>query len=163
LTADGGEDAGSVVFPLGYQNAAVGAHALQSLTTGTENTAAGYATLNGNTTGTFVSSSDRAAKPDIRPPDADSMLARVAALPLAEWSYRDDPGVRHAGPMAQDFHAAFGLGGDDRHIAMVDADGVALAAIQALHKMVLTRLEEQQAEIARSRAEVAELRTARRR
>jgi trimeric autotransporter adhesin len=32
--------------------------------------------------------------------------------------------------MAQDFHAAFDLGTDERHIATVDADGVALAAIQ---------------------------------
>jgi hypothetical protein len=35
--------------------------------------------------------------------------------------------------MAQDFHAAFGLGADDKHIATVDADGVALAAIQGLN------------------------------
>jgi predicted RNase H-like nuclease (RuvC/YqgF family) len=41
--------------------------------------------------------------------------------------------VRHLGPTAQDFHAAFGLGGaDNTHIATVDADGVALAAAQAL-------------------------------
>ena len=31
--------------------------------------------------------------------------------------------------MAQDFQAAFGLGGDDKHIAVVDEGGVALAAI----------------------------------
>jgi hypothetical protein len=37
------------------------------------------------------------------------------------------------GPMAQDFYTAFGLGEDDRHITTVDADGVALAAIQALY------------------------------
>jgi hypothetical protein len=34
--------------------------------------------------------------------------------------------------MAQDFHAAFQVGDDDKHIATVDADGVALAAIQGL-------------------------------
>jgi hypothetical protein len=38
--------------------------------------------------------------------------------------------------MAQDLHAAFGLGEDDKHIATVDADGVALAAIQGLHAIV---------------------------
>jgi trimeric autotransporter adhesin len=32
--------------------------------------------------------------------------------------------------MAQDFHAAFQVGDDDKHITTVDADGVALAAIQ---------------------------------
>ena len=35
--------------------------------------------------------------------------------------------------MAQDFHAAFGLGHDDKTISMLDAQGVAFAAIQGLH------------------------------
>jgi hypothetical protein len=34
--------------------------------------------------------------------------------------------------MAQDFYAAFQLGEDERYISSVDADGVALASIQAL-------------------------------
>ena len=38
--------------------------------------------------------------------------------------------------MAQDFHASFGLGNDDRTYNSVDAHGVALAAIQALERMV---------------------------
>ena len=37
--------------------------------------------------------------------------------------------------MAQDFAAAFGVGEDDRHISTVDADGVALAAIQELYAL----------------------------
>jgi len=41
--------------------------------------------------------------------------------------------VRHLGPSAQDFREQFGLGVDDRTIATVDANGVALAAIQGLH------------------------------
>ena len=63
------------------------------------------------------------------------------------------------GPMAQDFRAAFGLGEDDKHIATVDADGVALAGVQALYRMVQERderiasqeqrLEEQAARIER--------------
>jgi regulator of replication initiation timing len=35
--------------------------------------------------------------------------------------------------MAQDFYAAFGVGEDNRHITSIDEDGVALAAIKALH------------------------------
>jgi hypothetical protein len=35
--------------------------------------------------------------------------------------------------MAQDFYAAFGVGEDDKHITSIDEDGVALAAIKALH------------------------------
>ncbi len=37
--------------------------------------------------------------------------------------------------MAQDFYAAFGLGQDELHISTVDADGVALAAIQGLYQL----------------------------
>jgi hypothetical protein len=41
--------------------------------------------------------------------------------------------------MAQDFAAAFGVGEDDTHIATIDAEGVALAAIQGLYEIVQER------------------------
>lgn len=69
--------------------------------------------------------------------DIHDVLERVAALDITTWSYLWDEGqVRHMGPMAQDFHAAFGLGGDQRRIEVTDGLGVALAAIQALHELV---------------------------
>jgi hypothetical protein len=77
--------------------------------------------------------SDRDAKTEIEPADARAVLQSVAALPIHTWSYREQPSVKHIGPMAQDFAASFGFGGSDRVIALVDANGVALAAIQALH------------------------------
>lgn len=84
--------------------------------------------------GTWSSLSDRAAKTGIAQLDAGAILAKVVALPVTSWSYRsEDPRVRHAGPMAQDFHAAFGLGEDGRHITSIDEDGVALAAIKGLY------------------------------
>ena len=50
-----------------------------------------------------------------------------------------ETGVRHVGPMAQDFQEAFGLnGGDDKHISVVDESGVALAAIQGLNQKLET-------------------------
>jgi hypothetical protein len=64
--------------------------------------------------------------------DDAAVLAKVAALPVSEWSYTAERGVRHVGPMAQDFYAAFRVGEDDRHITSIDEDGVALAAIKAL-------------------------------
>jgi hypothetical protein len=86
--------------------------------------------------GTVVPS-DRAIKADVAPTDGRAVLAKLAALPLATWRYRwDAPDVRHIGPMAQDFAAAFGVGDDDRAIHAVDGQGVALAAIQALHREV---------------------------
>jgi phage shock protein A len=56
--------------------------------------------------------------------------------------------------MAQDFHAAFGTGTDDKHIATVDADGVALAAIQGLNE----KLEEKESVITELRNETSALR-----
>jgi hypothetical protein len=86
--------------------------------------------------GTWASLSDRNAKTDIVPLDDASILAKVAALPIDRWSYKSEKGVRHVGPMAQDFYAAFGTGIDDRHITAIDEDGVALASIKALHRQV---------------------------
>ena len=82
--------------------------------------------------GTWASLSDRNAKTNIVPLDDQSVLAKVEALPISRWSYRTEHGVRHVGPMAQDFYAAFGVGEDDKHITSIDEDGVALAAIKAL-------------------------------
>lgn len=38
--------------------------------------------------------------------------------------------------LAQNLYAAFGLGEDDKHVRTIDADGVAPAAIQALHEII---------------------------
>ena len=89
--------------------------------------------------GTFVSSSDRNMKEQFQPVDPCQALEKVAALPITTWSFKDDPRTRHLGPMAQDFHAAFNLGFDDKHIATVDEGGVALAAIQGLNQKLENR------------------------
>ncbi len=83
--------------------------------------------------GTWASLSDRNAKTNIAPLDDSAVLAKVAAMPISRWSYKSEHGVRHVGPMAQDFYAAFRVGEDDKHITSIDEDGVALAAIKALH------------------------------
>jgi hypothetical protein len=81
--------------------------------------------------------SDRNQKKNIAPADTDAILKKVSELPISTWTYLEDPAaVRHLGPMAQDFHASFGLGNDDRTYHSVDAHGVALAAIQALERVV---------------------------
>jgi Recombinase len=62
-------------------------------------------------------------------------------LPIRSWRYIAEPdGPRRIGPAAQDFGAAFGLGEDERTISMVDADGVALAAIQGLNAKLESKL-----------------------
>ena len=99
--------------------------------------------------------SDRNAKQNFTPFDPETALKKVAAIPVTEWNYKSDPaGTKHIGPMAQDFHAAFGLnGGDDTHISVVDEGGVALAAIQGLNQ----KLGEKDAEIQELRKSLAEL------
>lgn len=83
--------------------------------------------------GTLSQGSDVNTKENILAVDPEAILAGVASLPIATWEYiADRTDAVHLGPMSQDFAAAFGLGHDDTHIAAVDADGVALAAIQAL-------------------------------
>jgi len=84
--------------------------------------------------GAWDNLSDRNAKTDFAALDEDAILAKVASLPVGEWRYKSESGVRHVGPMAQDFYATFGVGDDDHHIASIDEDGVALAAIKALNR-----------------------------
>ena len=93
--------------------------------------------------GTLTENSDRNAKRDIVAVDGARVLEQVAALPVATWTYREDEdGARHLGPMAQDFHAAFGLGADDTHVSPRDVAGVALAAVKELQAVVQQKDEE---------------------
>ena len=63
----------------------------------------------------------------------DVILAKLRDLPISEWSYKaEDDAVRHLGPTAQDFMAAFKLGDDERAIGTVDEIGVALAGVKAV-------------------------------
>ncbi len=85
--------------------------------------------------GSWTVMSDANAKENYRAVDGAQILDRIAALPVREWNYKTQAdAIRHMGPTAQDFRAAFGLGESDTGISTVDADGVALAAIQALVK-----------------------------
>jgi hypothetical protein len=86
---------------------------------------------------TFNPTSDRNLKEKFEDVDPMEVLDQVAAMPVTTWNFKDDaPTLRHIGPMAQDFHQAFGLGLDDRHISTTDADGVAFAAIQGLKRLL---------------------------
>ena len=100
----------------------------------------------GNVSATaFNPTSDRNAKENFAPVNPQEVLAKVTALPISTWNFKSERTTRHLGPVAQDFHAAFGLGQDDKHIATVDADGVALTAIQGLHDLVKRQQAELQA------------------
>lgn len=92
--------------------------------------------------------SDREIKTDFAPVSAEKILARVTALPISSWRYTNETaGVRHVGPMAQDFHSAFSLGNGDKFIEFVDEEGVALAAIQGLNQKLEAQLKTKDAQI----------------
>ncbi len=100
--------------------------------------------------------SDRNIKRDFEPVDDQAVLEAVARMPITTWSYKaDDPSVRHMGPMAQDFKAAFGLGDTDKAYSPIDAHGAAFAAIQALYE----RMQAQDARIDRLEQENDRLRS----
>src|SRR5207249_2453898 len=95
----------------------------------------------------FNPTSDRNAKENFSSVEPREVLDKVNALPITRWNFKSDAATAHVGPMAQDFRAAFGLGTDDKHIATVDADGVALAAIQGLNQKLEEALKDKDAKI----------------
>ena len=102
-------------------------------------------------TGTLSQGSDRNAKTAFEPVNVMGILEQVAKLPVMKWAYTNDASVKHLGPMAQDFYAAFKVGLDDKHITTVDEGGVALAAIQGLNQ----KLNEEDGEIERLKEKAA--------
>ncbi len=98
--------------------------------------------------------SDRNKKEAFEELDPVAVLSKVAELPITSWRFKtEDESVRHIGPMAQDFMETFGYGTDDRYIAAVDVDGIALAAIQGLNK----KLEERDQVIAAQDKKLSDL------
>jgi len=84
--------------------------------------------------GAWSTTSDRNLKENFTPVDTHQLLENLAQVPITTWNYKgQDDIIRHIGPMAQDFYAAFDVGEDDAHISTIDPDGVALAAIQGLY------------------------------
>ncbi len=95
--------------------------------------------------------SDVNTKERFRDVAGEDILRKIAGMPVREWSYKaQDASIRHMGPTAQDFHAAFGLGEDPLRIGTMDADGVALAAVKALEARTrdIDRLKAENAELA---------------
>ena len=107
--------------------------------------------------GAIVLTSDRNAKENFAPVSPRAVLDKVAALPISRWNYKADKASDHLGPMAQDFYAAFGVGPDDKHITTVDADGVALAAIQGLNQKLEQQAREKDTEIDALKARLEKL------
>ena len=108
--------------------------------------------------GSWACTSDRAAKTGFEPVDTTAIIDKLVDLPISTWRFRgEQEGVRHMGPMAQDFRAAFDLGEDERTITAVDVDGVALAAIQGLNRRLVEANRAKEQHIAQLEASLHEL------
>ena len=108
-----------------------------------------------NVTGTVSPPSSRALKTGFQAVDSLDILHKVSQMDISTWVYKaDEDRALHLGPVAEDFYAAFGLGQSDARISTIDADGVALAAVQGLYRIV----QEKDAQIAalEARLEVLE-------
>jgi hypothetical protein len=104
--------------------------------------------------GVFSCSSSRTLKDRFATVDGEDLLARIRQVPVNSWSYIGEQGnVRHLGPFAEDFRAAFGLGTDERSIGLLDIDGVNFAAVKALE----TRTEQLQQQIQERDRRIADL------
>jgi hypothetical protein len=102
--------------------------------------------------------SDRNGKENVADVDARVVLDKVVAMPVTTWNWKNqDATIRHIGPMAQDFHLAFGLGETEMGINTVDADGVALAAIQGLNAKLEAKLAERDRQISELQRAVEKL------
>ncbi|HEY52420.1 MAG TPA: peptidase S74, partial [Caldilineae bacterium] len=128
-------------------------------------------TNSGLTSGMYLSSggsswnglSDRNQKENLQPVDTQALLEKLAAIPISTWNYKaQDENIRHIGPMAQDFNALLpDLGGEgETYINSLDADGVALAAIQALYRQnqeQSTRIDQLEQENTELRLQLSDL------
>jgi trimeric autotransporter adhesin len=77
--------------------------------------------------------SSRLEKENFAAVDGEDVLRRLRSVPVTSWNgIAEGPQVRHIGPMAQDWHAAFALNDDPLTIHQGDLAGVSLAAVQAL-------------------------------
>jgi len=111
--------------------------------------------------GAWTISSDRNLKANYTPVDSLQVLNALGGISIGTWNYKSQPAsIRHLGPMAQDFYAAFGVGETDTGINTVDGQGVALAAIQGLRildQQKDAQLAAQQAQISALQGTVTQL------
>jgi hypothetical protein len=92
--------------------------------------------------GVFSCASSRTLKENFGGVSGEDVLARMRAIPVNSWNYvAEGRQVRHLGPFAEDFRAAFGLGVDDRSIGLLDIDGVNFAGVKALEARTTAQAE----------------------
>lgn len=111
--------------------------------------------------GGWAEVSDASLKENFRGEDGEEVLSKIRDMQVRSWNYKaQGPSIRHVGPTAQDFHAAFGFGTSDRTITTTDIHGINMLAAQALERRtreLQQQLELKDQEIGGLRAELARL------
>ena len=93
--------------------------------------------------GSWSSLSDSSKKQNIKKIPISSALSKINNINVYEWNYKSqDTSVKHVGPMAQDFHKAFGLGNSNLAITSVDMDGVILLGVQGVNNRLDSMYEQ---------------------
>jgi hypothetical protein len=107
--------------------------------------------------GVFNCTSSRTTKENFFAVKGEDVLSKLRKIEVSTWNYIDEGAqVRHIGPMAEDFHGAFGLGVDNKSIGVQDLAGVSLAAVKALDARTL-ELQQKTEEVEQLRARVQTL------
>lgn len=91
--------------------------------------------------------SDSTKKERFLKADGEAMLVKLRHMRLGSWSYKKVPGMRHYGPMAQEFYAAYGKDaygtiGNDTTINQANLEGALMIMVKALEERTATQAEE---------------------
>jgi hypothetical protein len=115
-----------------------------------------------NSSGQSFNASDRNVKENFEQISSTEILEKLVAMPITKWNFKkSDEAVKYVGPMAQDFHAAFGLGGpNDRVIHATNAQGITMAALQGLNTKVEDKTKTLEARLSDLEARVVILESA---
>ncbi len=94
--------------------------------------------------GAWINASSRSSKENFASTSPEEILNKIDSLPIYSWNYKkESASIMHIGPLAEDFHEAFGLGGKNgkETISTIDPAGVALLGIQTLNQKLKTILD----------------------
>ncbi len=120
-------------FLISHWNGVSGAAPMR-LTSSGDLTITGDLTANGQ-----LYASSKSIKEDFEKIDKNEILKNLNELQVSKWKYKTDKDeVSHIGPMAEDFHALFGLNGADKSssISVSDIVGITIASVQELNNQI---------------------------
>lgn len=150
VMADGSLQSGGWNTAAGASEYVIGTDAGSALTLGAD----GSLTISG----LLSEGSSATLKHNLRNTDDEAILETVCSMKMKRWQYLDDPSqAEHIGPIAEEFHAAFGVGSNEKRLASMDVAGVALASVRALNEKLETENQKLEAQNEALEARLARL------